>query len=420
MKAKRVLSIVLALVMICSVFSTAAYASDGEKTLSFEIEGVSKDMLVKKYAAGGYESAAKYALGTGYKLYDSIPNDAKAIYRQLESDNAGLTSSPRGTIKINMSSYGKNLSKSAITTAVCYACAALSDDKPEYQWLLNAPFKVEYSGAGGRLELKTDMSQLPYKNWKEIEKEYNNLLNAVNSFTISGNNRYERVKSIHDKLAQRASYSKNLNSTVSAVNSKIFYPSSALLSPYETVCDGYAKAFKMICDRYGIPCIVVTGYGYSPDIFGLLIIKEGHTWNYVKMEDGKWYAVDLTWDDIPGSLPSYDYFLAGSQTRDSDGYAFSRTHDPVGDRFKNTYLKYPQMSSSKYVYDPSVYLNMPGDVNGDGEVTIVDAKWVLQSIVKIRTFNSDQASKADVNGDLEITISDAKGILALVVGINSR
>ena len=65
----------------------------------------------------------------------------------------------------------------------------------------------------------------------------------------------------------------------------------------ETVCAGYAKMMKLQCNKYGIPCVLVTGVTDS---------GEYHMWNYIQMENGVWYAVDATWDDQ--STTMYDFF----------------------------------------------------------------------------------------------------------------
>lgn len=48
-------------------------------------------------------------------------------------------------------------------------------------------------------------------------------------------------------------------------------------------CSTYARAFKYLCDRAGIVCIIHTG--------------ENHAWNSVYV-DGKWSYVDVTWNDV--------------------------------------------------------------------------------------------------------------------------
>ena len=37
-------------------------------------------------------------------------------------------------------------------------------------------------------------------------------------------------------------------------------------------------------------------------------------WNYVQMDDGNWYLVDATWDDV-GTPPSSRYLLVGRSTK---------------------------------------------------------------------------------------------------------
>ncbi len=60
----------------------------------------------------------------------------------------------------------------------------------------------------------------------------------------------------------------------------------------KAVCEGIAKAFKLLCDSVGLPCIVVIGYA---DNKGEFTENTLHAWNLVKVL-GQWYHVDPTWD----------------------------------------------------------------------------------------------------------------------------
>lgn len=64
----------------------------------------------------------------------------------------------------------------------------------------------------------------------------------------------------------------------------------------------------------------------------------------------------------------------------------------------------------------SVTAAIKGDVNGDGKVTIADAKWVLQASSGSRTLTAEQKIAADVNGDGKVTIADAKWLLQVASG----
>lgn len=51
------------------------------------------------------------------------------------------------------------------------------------------------------------------------------------------------------------------------------------------ICQGFARAYKLLCDKAGIPCIVVFG---TTKQFGT-----AHAWNRVQL-DGKWETVDTS------------------------------------------------------------------------------------------------------------------------------
>ena len=97
--------------------------------------------------------------------------------------------------------------------------------------------------------------------------------------------RYDKVKFIHDYLVDNIAYSKDENEA----SADTVY--GALINKV-CVCEGYAKSFKYLLDKLEIPCIIVFGNGTNSE--GK---QEYHSWNYVKMDDDKWYAVDTTWDD---------------------------------------------------------------------------------------------------------------------------
>lgn len=59
---------------------------------------------------------------------------------------------------------------------------------------------------------------------------------------------------------------------------------------------------------------------------------------------------------------------------------------------------------------------VPGDVNGDGKVTAIDARWILQYTAGNKTLTDEQKASADVNNDGKITAIDARAILRQTAG----
>ncbi len=144
--------------------------------------------------------------------------------------------------------------------------------------------------------------------------------------------RYAKVKAAHDYVIKLTTYPRDV---MPAYYHAVTGP---LLGKYahQGVCEAYAWLFDIICDASGIPCIILEG--------------NNHAWNYVQMDDDKWYLVDTTWDD--GGKILYDYFLVGANTS-VDGKKVKQTHPPTSVRENyllngETPLKYPTLAGTAY------------------------------------------------------------------------
>lgn len=119
---------------------------------------------------------------------------------------------------------------------------------------------------------------------------------------------YVIEKTVHNKLIADNSYKYDSNGNPSeTVQSHSIIGS---LDPSEGggVCESYAKAFKLLLNRYDVPCYYLAGIAYSGSGSG------GHAWNCVQLADGNYYYVDVTWDDVRGTLPYYKYFNMPAST----------------------------------------------------------------------------------------------------------
>lgn len=203
------------------------------------------------------------------------------------------------------------------------AIDAFMKDHPEVFWLkfgeggVGASYNIETIGSLNRItdvHFEIVIDEKYSDNLDEIDKS---LWEKIEGFDVLGETRYEKARYIHDKLIEMIEYDGGFVHSHEAVGALVYG---------KAVCEGYAKAFKLICDRVGIPNVLVIGTGITPD--GR---EEDHMWNYVQMEDGKWYAVDVTWDDQ--EEPYYDFFLVGGRTRDVNfgGKTFSESHIENGD-----------------------------------------------------------------------------------------
>ena len=230
--------------------------------------------------------------------------------------------------------------------------AALIDDHPEIFWIYSVQYNYSSEGVmnsatglcdasiksiGITVKLKTKA----YPDFNAVRDYSDRMTKAVEEFTVEGNTRYEKVKSIHDKIILQVEYDPNYNNANQVATGH--EATSVFLEPFTTVCEGYAEAFKILCDRENIPCTVVVGDTPSG----------AHAWNYVKMDDGKWYAMDLTWDDPLGEAKDfiwYRYFLVGADTSTRNFETFESAHEPTGKKFNSfTYcLSYPELNRIEY------------------------------------------------------------------------
>lgn len=85
------------------------------------------------------------------------------------------------------------------------------------------------------------------------------------------------------------------------------------------VCEGYAKAYKLICDRLGLASIIVVGEALHENG-----AREPHSWNITRI-NGITAHTDAAWDARYGGA-SYDYFnlcdadISADHSFDADFY----------------------------------------------------------------------------------------------------
>lgn len=105
---------------------------------------------------------------------------------------------------------------------------------------------------------------------------------------------------------------------------------SALLEDEHPVCEGYSKAFQLLCHEIDVPCVTISG--------------SGHMWNAVQV-DGQWYYMDCTWNDpTPDrNYSSRTYFLSGIFTDSGHGIEQEFSYPPAD----SAYFSNPDWSLSK-------------------------------------------------------------------------
>ena len=124
----------------------------------------------------------------------------------------------------------------------------------------------------------------------------------------SGMSEAERELYLHDQLASLVVYDK------SGANAHNAY--GAIVEGL-AVCEGYAEALQYLLQRAGIRSFIAKGQGIDPETQ----TGVNHAWNYVRI-DGKYYHVDLTWNDQSSNL-YHAYFNQTDQVMQEDHAVFA-------------------------------------------------------------------------------------------------
>lgn len=284
--------------------------------------------------------------------YNQLDDNGKFIYDSLESNTENLKT---GTYVIDFStkfnsllheSNGENLLNNSFQSAL----DAFFYDHPDifYIDLSKLSLLIKYKSFGPKTTYNVSLGPSNGGNYfygnfeseEQVRQAINKVENIRNNFIqksiLNTDKNYNKILKVHDVLVNSLEYNSNLED----INNHDIY--GALVGK-KVVCEGYAKAFKYILDSLNIECILVSGNATNST--GK---TEAHMWNYVKL-DGKWYAVDVTWDDpiIVGSTSSkksirHDYFCKGSTF-------FNKSHtlsNKISENGKS--FSYPSLCTENY------------------------------------------------------------------------
>lgn len=244
MKLKRVVSLVLALVILAlslPVFSV--FAADGDM----------------RYGRTKLNADLQY-------IYDALVSGCE---------------SAKPEIKVDISGRSIDLSKELDKVYTMFY-----GDYPEYFWITGG---WDASFDGIVLTVKPHYS-IPGGNLSVAKSKYNGQINALTS-GLNGSD-YNKAKILHDRLIDHVEY-------VSAENDQNAY---GALVEGKAVCNGYTRAYQHLMNKVGIPAWYVAGASVNPATSTSI----AHAWNLVKL-DGDWYYTDVTWDD-QGENTFYAYF----------------------------------------------------------------------------------------------------------------
>lgn len=185
--------------------------------------------------------------------------------------------------------------KSAISKdEMVNAESAFGYDHPEYYWT-SGTYTMTSDGNGM-------VTALDYE-FHGNEESVLTMIYQMADEIISGmprNTEYDAYKYLYDYIIDNTIYDAEADVDNQNVTSVFFDKVS--------VCAGYSKAFKLLCDRAGLDCVYVTGNSIHENGE-----SEAHAWNFVRINNQA-YWIDVTWGDPvfedKHQEKNYRYFFA--------------------------------------------------------------------------------------------------------------
>lgn len=278
--------------------------------------------------------------------------------------------------------------------------------------------------------VKTDIAAIKTVWNDDIKEQIKDMdvydkLRFINSYLVD-KNRYNQY------IAENPAY--DADNRIYECVSALIYGNNKQDNALNPVCEGYARAFQLLCKKIGVECALSSG-----DLVRSETDKEAHMWNYVKMPDNKWYAVDVTENDpIFETEPSkedielnkYRTFLVGSLAL-TQGNAEKKTSPHIAidknivydgennDIIWTVGLNYPVLSAEDYDNtkkpdEPKPPVYSVGDINKSGTVDIDDVSALLDL-----TLNGEptgyEIEMGDFDSDGIITSKDAALLLKTIL-----
>lgn len=376
----KVLSIIMALCVFLGAMPIMSYATVEEFVLVADAIDFNPETEIEIKKNFNISANHQYSSGItnveGWRFYNQLTDIQKDYYEIFL--NAGVTETITITPDTPYTATGTTGNvgfQTALGIAqldLIAAISAVAEDNPLIFWidgfgLSGSGYTSGKTGVVTSLQITINLDLNSYANFTVVQEKYNELVTTVNSFKVNGINRYEKLKSINDQLCDLITYPDvwgYLEDGSSFYGPMAHEPTGALLNG-SAVCEGYAEALKLLCDREGIPCITVVGSGNGG----------AHKWNYVQMDDGLWYILDATWNDQI-TYKAYDWFITGY---DYDG----GDHISTGQMYKDVdfALSYPVLSKENYQI--SILMDDAGDVayNNTNKVLYVGKEYTTIQLV---------------------------------------
>lgn len=307
--------------------SFGAQLKDAGKDTAYEVY----EQIVRHYVTDGAEGSAEISFSTPYSYSVSF-----------NSNGTAADTSANAAAEENAASEVSGMTSAALEAALL--------DYPEiyYAGSWNYTFSTLYDTDAGSAEVTGLMLTPPSQDSQSGRDDFlANVSSAVSEITASlggASDRFTKVLGIHDYVCGKLAFSTDESIPQIHTAAALFAGSGRAAS------DGYAKAFKLLCESFDIPCALTEGSEAGAY----------RMWANVQMDDGKWYLVDAALDDtLSEGKVLHRFLLAGSGTAAEGGLSLTDSFTAGG---SFTYAL-PALSSSSFPKPAPSFTLQPEDLH---------------------------------------------------------
>ena len=333
---RRILCLVLAMAMVCTVLPGSVLAQEGSPELPGRIRTAQTEVHHNP-------------------LYEGIVDDSMLQLPEIELPQAG-TSATDGAVYVSEAEAAAQLRQAMVNrqgTCVLYIATTNSNHNP----LMESLFQEAISHTGDPVE--GDYLAWQYGSWKAgssyfqegdtycytstftltyytdaeqealMDTEVEKLLAELD---LAEGTEYEKIEGIYDYICANVTYDyANVNDRTHLLKHTAY----AALINGTCVCQGYAVLLYRLALTLGLDCRLIAGYGGG----------EAHGWNIVRLDD-LYYNLDSTWD---AGKSTYSYFLVSEDNFGGHVRGNMNGINYAGEAF---YAAYP-MSEENYSPEPT-------------------------------------------------------------------
>ena len=296
MKKTLALMLAIAIFLVTPLAALAAQPDDTRDSgVAFYRFTLSEQDLIVPYAASG-SYFGDLLEGEARIYYDAM----KAYFETIHRDGSGVS-------KLDITDAGLTMNGAVNAFS---AVLAVKKDYPNLTYWLASGAGADYGVVGSDGEATCFFPIIAAYQGQKAGDLYNTDYYNVNADAIIANgndkdaaletagnianaaatcaNDYDKIDYFNTWICEHTSYD-----TAAAEPNAPYGNASQMFNVFlgqPVVCEGYAKAFKYLCDQVDINCTLVEGYLTTESGGG------NHMWNYVEL-DGSWYIVDVTNND---------------------------------------------------------------------------------------------------------------------------